>query len=371
MTTMHSRALRDRRAALLGAGATRAALGLVLALSWSGGSVRAETGKVDDCLECHGENEDDELVLPDGKLKVEVPKKTWDASVHAGEIGCTDCHNAISDYPHPDVEAKTVREYKLAQADTCKRCHYAQYTHVADSIHFRLLEEGKPGAPSCVDCHGAHDIAVPGEPRVAVDQRCAPCHAEISDAYRRSVHGKALLEESDPDVPVCTDCHSAHRIKDSRKADFHAASFQICAKCHSDAERMERHGLNPDVVDSYLDDFHGASNALYTKGLGRPDRKLATCTDCHGIHDIPSLKQADKAAVRERVLKTCQSCHEQVPDGFQDAWLSHYPATLESAPLVWLVKWFYRIVIPLISLGLVLHILLHLWRLRFRRPGAH
>ncbi|TNF28483.1 MAG: cytochrome C [Deltaproteobacteria bacterium] len=351
-------------------GSAVAALGTVLALVLAS-PAQAQPGEVEGCMDCHSDSEDS-LELGDGtEVSVSISEEHWKKNVHAGEIGCTDCHTAISDYPHPDVEAKDLRDYQINRAETCKRCHYAHFTRVADSIHYKQFEEGNRNAPTCVDCHGAHDIAVPGEPRMAVDERCAQCHAEISDAYRRSVHGKALLESNNPDVPVCTDCHGSHQIKDPRNADFHAASYQICAKCHSDADRMERYGLNPDVVDTYLDDFHGASNALYAEGLGRPDKKLATCTSCHGIHDIPSFKEADKSVVRARVLKTCRECHEEVPDGFQDAWLSHYPPTLSEAPLVWLVKWFYRVVIPLIMLGLVLHILMHLWRFRFRRPGGH
>jgi len=351
--------------------AATAVLGTVLAFGLAPAKAQAQPGEVDDCMECHAEAEDDRLELPDGaKVPVQVSKKLWGESVHAREIGCTDCHTGISEYPHPDLTAKNLRDFQLQQAETCKRCHYAQFTRVSDSIHYKQFEQGNRDAPTCVDCHGAHDITVPGEPRMSVDNRCARCHAAISDAYRKSVHGQALLDSNSSDVPVCTDCHGSHQIKDPRKPDFRAASYQICAKCHSDADRMERYDLNPEVVSTYLDDFHGRSNALYAQGLGRPDKPMVTCTDCHGIHDIPSLRDADASAVRARVLKVCQTCHEEVPDGFQDAWLSHYPPTLSKAPLVWLVTWFYRIVIPLIMLGLVLHILLHLWRFRFRRPGG-
>jgi hypothetical protein len=235
-----------------------------------------------------------------------------------------------------------------------------------DGIHYRLFEEGNEDAPTCADCHGAHDIMDPSEPRTEVDKRCAKCHEEISAQYAKSVHGQALYEDN-PDVPVCTDCHGSHDIADPRKADFHAASYQICAKCHGDEDRMEKYGLNPNVVDTYLDDFHGRSNAMYAAGEGDPGRPMATCTDCHGIHDIPSFKETDASVVRARVLEVCKQCHEQVPEGFQDAWLSHYTPTLASAPLVWGVTWFYRIAIPFILLGLVLHILLHLWRFGFKR----
>jgi predicted CXXCH cytochrome family protein len=133
---------------------------------------------------------------------------------------------------------------------------------------------------------------------------------------------------------------------------------------------MEPYDLNTEVVSTYLTDFHGQSNAMYAMGAGEPGKPMATCTDCHGIHDIPSFKTTDKSVVRERVVKVCQSCHQDVPEGFADAWLSHYPPTLESAPLVWAVTWFYRIIIPLILAGLVLHILLDLWRVRMSRRGG-
>ena len=328
-----------------------------------------EEPKSEECMECHEDADDEFVEFPDGsKLSIGIDSDAWKGSIHAKESTCRGCHKDIVGDPHPDLSFKSAREYQVAQVDTCRRCHYAHYTRVVDGTHWAQLQAGNPKAPTCVDCHGAHDIVPMASHRADISKRCGRCHQEIGKAYEDSVHGRAVVGSSNPDMPVCTDCHAAHANKDPRSPGFHAASHEICAKCHSDEEKMKRYGLSPRVVSTYLDDFHGASNQLYALGAGKPGKPLATCTDCHGVHDVEHFDgEGGTEAVRERVVAMCKRCHGDVPDGFADAWMSHYEPTIASAPLVWAVVWGYRILIPMILLGLVLHILLHLWRVRFSR----
>lgn len=322
-----------------------------------------------ECLDCHESDEDSKLTFPDkSTVGVMVDAEVWKKSVHGTELKCLDCHTANAEYPHPELDSPGARTYQLNQAGSCKKCHYAYHTRMLDSIHYKELEKGNQKAPTCTDCHGAHDVSDPAD-RGAVTGRCAKCHEEIANAYTNSVHGKGLSGPNGADVPVCTDCHGAHSIVDPRETAFHVSSWTICGKCHSDDEKMERHGLSGEVLTTYLDDFHGRSNELYSQGAGTPGKPIATCTDCHGVHDIQSFRSGDATAaeVKERVIVACRKCHEGAPVEFADAWLSHYPPTLESAPLVWAIQWGYRILIPLIMAGLVLHILLHLWRARMHR----
>jgi len=328
-----------------------------------GGDIRSEG-----CLECHAEDPDAKVTFGDGSSRaVLVDRKTIALSVHGGALACTDCHRDIARHPHAPVKARDARAYTLDESRTCRRCHYAYYTRVLDGIHFKVLESGNRNAPTCVDCHGAHDVQDPKGPRVEVSQRCARCHDKVYAAYAGSVHGRAMLEEANTDVPVCTDCHGAHAIANPKEPTFRTTTHQMCAKCHGDATKMAKYNLNPEVVSSYLQDFHGVSNSLYSEGATKVYKPMATCTDCHGIHDIEKFSSGDKGAIREKVLTVCRGCHEEVPATFGDAWLSHYQPTLASAPMVWSVKWAYRILIPFIMAGLVLHILLHLWRLRAHR----
>ncbi len=88
----------------------------------------------------------------------------------------------------------------------------------------------------------------------------------------------------------------------------------------------------------------------------------ATCTDCHGVHDITWVKGPGSSVIKANLLKTCQRCHKGAGPNFSSAWLGHYEPSLRHAPLVYLTKLFYMIFIPFVIGGLVIQILLHLWR---------
>jgi hypothetical protein len=63
------------------------------------------------------------------------------------------------------------------------------------------------------------------------------------------------------------------------------------------------------------------------------------------------------------VSAACARCHQSASPTFPAAWLSHYEPSLRHAPLTFLVEVFYKIFIPFVVIGLVLHVLLHLYRL--------
>jgi len=94
---------------------------------------------------------------------------------------------------------------------------------------------------------------------------------------------------------------------------------------------------------------------------------VALCIDCHGVHDITKTDAPNSAVIKANVAKTCQKCHAGASQNFSSAWLSHYEPTLESAPLVYAVKISYYLLIPFMIGGLVLQILLHLWRVVVNR----
>jgi len=326
----------------------------------------------EECLDCHSDPDEDEIVtFPDGTtLAVAVDEESFAASVHGDNTSCKGCHRTgYDDHPHADLEAATARDYGRQQTATCRRCHYAYYTRVIDGIHFKLLQAGRDEAPSCVDCHTAHAMPDPTTPAVAANDTCGRCHEEELEQYKQSVHGKALAGKHPEDAPLCIDCHGAHRISDPRRSADRVRGHEVCAGCHADEEMMARHDLTADVMTSYLQDFHGVSNRLYARGAGAPARRMASCSDCHGIHDVRGFDASEEGekAVRERLTKVCGECHKDVDQEFTKAWMSHYPPTLAGAPLVWAVTWGYRLLIPLIMFGLIGHILLHLWSLRWRR----
>jgi hypothetical protein len=93
----------------------------------------------------------------------------------------------------------------------------------------------------------------------------------------------------------------------------------------------------------------------------------ALCIDCHGVHDITTTQAATSPVLRANLVKTCRKCHPAASESFPDAWLSHYEPSFKRAPMVYAVKLFYMVFIPFIIGGLVLQMLLHLWRVVVNR----
>lgn len=319
------------------------------------------------CIECH-KNPGLTMTLGNGeKLSVTVDEGQMAQSVHQGKLTCTDCHSNITSFPHKKVQFNTKRDYSIAQYEACKRCHFANYTKTLDSIHYRAMSSGNQNAPLCTDCHGSHNVSIPDQPRSKISQSCGRCHKDVYDTYSKSVHGAALQNGAGADVPVCTDCHGAHVIRDTSSASFRNNTPEMCAQCHSDATMMSRYDLSANVFKTYAQDFHGATVSLTKKQNGDSWTDKAVCSDCHGVHDIKSFKQEDPAQVRKDVAAACQKCHTDASTNFPDAWMGHYELSMEKTPLPFLVRSFYWVMIPFMLIGLLLHIVVDLWRIARNR----
>jgi predicted CXXCH cytochrome family protein len=321
----------------------------------------------DTCLMCHG---DPTLstTLGDGKtLSLYVNPDEFSKSVHGGKLACTDCHTDITTAPHEARQFKNRRAVALTYYQACKRCHFGEYSHLLDGIHYKMMAKGNEDAPTCVDCHGAHSITPPNQPRSRISHTCGRCHQAVEAAYVKSVHGRALMGQGNPDVPVCTDCHHSHNISNPLSTSWRLQIPQLCAHCHTDKKLMAKYGISTAVLTTYLADFHGMVASLYRSEKANPTELTATCTDCHGVHDITRVEGAGSRVIKANLLKTCQQCHPGATANFPSAWLGHYEPSLHHARLVYAVKVFYMILIPFMIGGLLLQILLHLWRVVVNR----
>jgi len=320
---------------------------------------------VETCLSCHGDKSMS-VTLPSGETRpLFVDVDTFRKSVHGNKLSCTDCHQDMMSVPHEARPFKTLRDFTLAYYEQCKRCHFANYTKTLDSVHFKALERRDRMAPTCVDCHGAHDIAASHKPKASLSQTCARCHQGVFEVYAKSVHGR-FLEQTD-DVPGCTDCHKSHDVAGPRDTNWQKRTPELCSSCHANKSLMDKYGISTAVSNTYVADFHGMTASLQGSGTPRETSVVALCTDCHGVHDIAKVNEPGSRVLRANLVKTCARCHEGASDNFPAAWMSHYEPTWEKAPLVYGVQLFYDILIPFMVAGLLLQILLHFWRMVVNR----
>ncbi len=370
-------------ASLFALGGLALLVAFIYALSVAPGTVKAAPAPRsaqatnDFCLACH-QQEGLTLALGADSLPATINPTQFGESVHAKEgLLCTDCHSNISEYPHPTVNEKSARAFSVSFYNSCKDCHADQYENLAQDAHQTALSEGNENAPVCADCHNPHtqpriigqtsgELSISA--RVHVPQTCAKCHGDIYDQYLTSVHGNALTQEGNVDVPVCTDCHKTHNISDPTTANFRNTTPQLCAECHSDASIMDKYGLSTNVVNTYVSDFHGTTVKLFSEQFPDEATDKAVCSDCHGVHDISKVDNPETGiALRENLLIKCQRCHPGATPNFPDAWMHHYTASPEHYPIVFYVNLFYKIMIPGIIGGMIFYILTDIYRRRVNR----
>lgn len=299
------------------------------------------------CLSCH-DTPGLRTTMPSGEeLYIGVDSVTYYTSTH-GRLGyaCVQCHTDKHDYPHPEKTAETLREYSLQRYESCRKCHNANYEATLDSTHQKALNEGNTEAAICTDCHGIHNIGGTPHKRTSIPKMCERCHSEIYNLYEKSAHG-AALNEGDPFVPTCIDCHGVHNVSGPSKEDsFHLFSPQICAECHADEELMEKYGISTNVFDTYVSDFHGTTVVLFEKIAPDQETNKPVCIDCHSVHDMRQVDDPESTVIKENLLTTCQKCHPDATANFPTSWLGHYEPSAKDAPLIFFVDLFYKIIIP-------------------------
>ncbi len=287
------------------------------------------------CLMCH-ENESLFAAQDDPSAFV-VTREAHERSLHGGRgVGCTDCHRGLT-FPHPEDPPEP----------DCSLCHDDQSGQHARSLHGQAAARNDSLAPSCSDCHGAHDILFSDDPRSLtyvfnIPLLCGECHHEgtpvsrthdipqdrILENYSLSIHGAGLFEQGLTVTAVCTSCHTSHLIlphtdpESSIYADNVAAT---CTQCHALIEEVHQQFIEgrlweeePHVIPVCVDCHspHKIRRVFYNAG--------AANADCLRCHSDPSLAmerdgQSTSIYVDEEAHNTsmhggtgCAQCHTDV-----------------------------------------------------------
>ena len=333
------------------------------------------------CLGCH--NKDGFSVeLGSGEtLSLSISSDAFGQSVHGtNKVTCVTCHTDIDGFPHPKRTTETIRDVKLKYYTSCQQCHAEQFNLTLDSVHEKSLAAGNKNAAVCADCHNPHtqqritDGAgkLLANARLHIPETCAKCHSAIYDTYKQSVHGKALTEDGNPDVPTCIDCHGVHNIQNPTTATFRNSTPYLCAKCHTNNALMHKYGLSTQVLNTYVADFHGTTVVLFDNTFPDQPTNKPVCTDCHGFHDVARVDDPQKGlSVRKNLLARCQKCHPDATANFPDAWLSHYIPSPDKYPMVYYINLFYKFFIPAVLVPMLILVVMDFSRMminRFRKP---
>jgi predicted CXXCH cytochrome family protein len=310
------------------------------------GSVEAEAFKNDvhfknglSCAECHGgdsSNESMEGAMDKAKGYIGVPKpadipamcgtchsdlqQNFETGIHGTALKnnskgpqCVSCHGIHDIIP---VKDKRSPVFATHVTKVCSKCHsdaaymqqfnpglpVDQYEKYLTSVHGKRNAEGDTKAATCVSCHSNHLIFAVKDPRspvspMKIPSTCAVCHNNTSymaqyhipttqyDEYVKSVHGVALLKNSDLSAPACNSCHGNHGATPPGVESV----ASVCGQCHQ---------ANAEPYDKSI------HHVVFQ------EQSLPGCVVCHSNHlVIPS----SDAMIDFNNESVCGTCHSDEP----------------------------------------------------------
>ncbi len=188
---------------------------------------------------------------------------------------------------------------------------------------------------------------------------------------RQSVHGAALTEEGNQYVPTCIDCHGVHNIQNPNDSFLSQQYPALCAKCHTNETLMKQFGISTNVLNTYVADFHGTTVQMFEKNYpGSTNEQTCLYRLSWGSRYYETGNPQAGIAFKKNLLVKCQQCHPNATTNtFTDAWLSHYEPSPQVFPLVYFVNLFYKIFIPAVLGGMLVFVLSDVYR-RFIARGT-
>jgi len=251
-----------------------------------------------DCISCHETT---------AKRHAFHPRIALQPMPVGEDTSCTGCHGK-----HDTAGIKSAAfVFRSSQVDTCGKCHEKARDHFVGSAHGHALTIKTTNAPDCLTCHRQPVVALaPAQPtlaqKLAQTKQCESCHVgkesvagqalrgtKFVSSFDRSVHGAALVG-GNVAAANCVDCHGAHEMNRAMVASAQMNKLHVadaCAKCH----------------DKVAAEFSESAHAV---ALRRGNVESATCTDCHGEHDIRKHTDPTSPSSAKNVAQqVCGNCH--------------------------------------------------------------
>ena len=246
--------------------------------------------------------------VPGGERSTGTPATTKTPAVASEGTSCTRCHGTHAVVP---VKSSAFAFADGAQVDACGRCHVREKEHFNASAHGRAFAAKEQNAPDCLTCHREGVVArTPDTPtleqKLAQTKQCESCHVGKPDvagqalrgnkfvaSFDHSVHG-AALQKGDAKAANCVDCHGAHDMNRAMASNARINKRHVadtCAQCHAK------------VAAEYNASVHASA-------LRKGNVDSATCTDCHGEHNILAKRDPNSPVHANNVAQeVCANCH--------------------------------------------------------------
>lgn len=185
-----------------------------------------------ECTVCHKSFKENPHEPPTG----EVPRKTIEiANLISGKASidpialsaCNDCHSDVYNSLLKSIHGKNIVDKKQKDGAFCIDCHGSPHYIVPSTSKDSPVNKWKV-VKTCGNCHDKDEIA-----------KKYNLGTHIIEKYNESFHGKKHVL-GHPGAPTCVDCHGYHDIKkwdDPESPVSWEKRVETCGKCHKGANK--------------------------------------------------------------------------------------------------------------------------------------
>ncbi len=126
------------------------------------------------------------------------------------------------------------------------------------------------------------------------DISCYHCHTKVVDEFRNNVHYHKGF--------TCADCHGGSAMQNATVVSYTVMSgnfigrptraniTNVCSKCH-------------------VQEAKDYKKSIHWEQIAKGHPEAATCTDCHGIHEIRAISDPNSSSNHQNSPATCAKCH--------------------------------------------------------------
>lgn len=126
------------------------------------------------------------------------------------------------------------------------------------------------------------------------DVSCYHCHTKVVSEFRNNIHFEKGF--------TCEDCHGGRAQPNATVISYTVMSgnfigrptrsniTNVCSKCHAQEAKDYK-------------------TSIHWEQIAKGHTDAATCTDCHGIHEIRAISDPNSSSNHQNSPATCAKCH--------------------------------------------------------------
>jgi hypothetical protein len=126
------------------------------------------------------------------------------------------------------------------------------------------------------------------------DVSCYHCHMEVVNKFRNNIHYQMGF--------TCANCHGGSVQLNATVVSIEAMSGNFIGK-------PSRDNITTVCSKCHIQEAKDYKQSIHWEQIKKGHPEAATCTDCHGIHEIRAIKDNKSLSNHQNSPATCAKCH--------------------------------------------------------------